>query len=326
MLLLTHDFPDPDALACASALQHLADRAFGIASRIAYGGVIGRMENREMVRILRIPARRFRRRDLDRHRSVALLDTQPGFENNPFPAGRRATIVIDQHRAPRPPDAELGLVDPGCGASSVIVAEALLKTGLDIPPRVATALAYGIVSDTANLLRPGARLAGRTYLNILPKCDLGALARIQHPTRPKEFFATMAEATRAAEVCGGFVSAHVGRVRYPDLVALIADFLMSYRRARWCLCTGRYRNRLHASLRSATTRPRPSDILRAALAGVGSAGGHGSIAGGQWRLKPGSPERRWRAAETSLRDRIVRRLGICRSGRFDRRFSGSAAP
>ena len=37
LLILTHDFPDPDALAAAFALQHLAQSVFGIPTRIAYG-------------------------------------------------------------------------------------------------------------------------------------------------------------------------------------------------------------------------------------------------------------------------------------------------
>jgi len=60
LLILTHDFPDPDALASAYGLQHLAQSVFGLSARIAYCGEIGRMENKTMVRLLRIPARRFR--------------------------------------------------------------------------------------------------------------------------------------------------------------------------------------------------------------------------------------------------------------------------
>ena len=55
LLILTHDFPDPDALASAFALQHLVQSAFDIQSRIAYGGELGRTENKMMVRLLRIP-------------------------------------------------------------------------------------------------------------------------------------------------------------------------------------------------------------------------------------------------------------------------------
>jgi len=58
LLILAHDYPDPDALASAYALQYLAELKGGIHSRIVYGAVIGRIENQEMVRLLKIPARR----------------------------------------------------------------------------------------------------------------------------------------------------------------------------------------------------------------------------------------------------------------------------
>ena len=61
LLILTHDFPDPDALASAFALQYLAQTAFDIQARIAYGGELGRTENRMMVRLLRIPLQRMRK-------------------------------------------------------------------------------------------------------------------------------------------------------------------------------------------------------------------------------------------------------------------------
>jgi nanoRNase/pAp phosphatase (c-di-AMP/oligoRNAs hydrolase) len=48
LLILMHDFPDPDALAAAYGLRYLAKAAFGIESRIAYHGEPGGMENKAM--------------------------------------------------------------------------------------------------------------------------------------------------------------------------------------------------------------------------------------------------------------------------------------
>jgi len=153
LLILPHDYPDPDALAAAFALHFLAREYSGIESRIAYRGVIGRTENQAMVNTLRIPVHRLKPADLKKYRQVALVDTQPAFDNNPFPANRRATMVIDQHESTVPPAADLALVDTACGATCVILAQALLLQNVEIPPRVATALAYGILSDTLNLYR-----------------------------------------------------------------------------------------------------------------------------------------------------------------------------
>ena len=79
-------------------MNFLARECYGIESRIAYSGVIGRRENRAMVSILRIPVHRLRPGDLKKYKQIALVDTQPSFTNNSFPKNRKAAIVIDQHR------------------------------------------------------------------------------------------------------------------------------------------------------------------------------------------------------------------------------------
>ena len=53
-LVLTHDNPDPDAIAAAAGLSLLLREAFGRPVTTAYGGIIGRAENREMVKVLGI--------------------------------------------------------------------------------------------------------------------------------------------------------------------------------------------------------------------------------------------------------------------------------
>ena len=50
ILIVTHDNPDPDALAAAVALRHLLHVGCGEEAIVAFGGVIGRSENRLMVK------------------------------------------------------------------------------------------------------------------------------------------------------------------------------------------------------------------------------------------------------------------------------------
>src|ERR1043166_1110326 len=60
LLILTHDFPDPDGLASAVSLQYLVEKLHGVEARFGFGGLVGKTENRAMVEILKISARRFR--------------------------------------------------------------------------------------------------------------------------------------------------------------------------------------------------------------------------------------------------------------------------
>ena len=321
LLILTHDYPDPDALAAAFGLHYLAREAFGVESRIAYRGAIGRTENRAMVQILEIPARRLRADDLQRHRRVALVDTQPVFENNPFPARRRATLVVDQHPSSTEPAAELALVDPTCGATCVIIAHALLHSGLPVPRKLATALVYGILSDTLDLYRARHPSIIEIYLHLLPRCDIRRLARIRNPVRSRRFFATLARGTRDAVARGPLIVSHLGPVDSPELVSETAEFFLTYEKSRWALCTGRHNGKLHISLRTSGSRTSAGQVLRDVSPDDRLAGGHGAIAGGSFLVGTEATEQEWAAVEQDLQRRLTRRLRIPSKGGFRRPFS-----
>lgn len=320
LLIVTHDYPDPDALASAWGLHHLA-RSFGIESRVVYGGVISRAENRSMVKLLKMPVHKLKAGEIARHRSVALVDTQPAFENNPFPPTRRATMVIDQHEPVGPIPAALSLVDTGCGATCVILAQALLLQGVEIPDRLATALAYGIISDTLDLYRVDRDDVIQTYLRVLRRSDIRALAQIQNPQRSRRFFTTLGRGVQSAVAYRRVMVSHLGYVSSPEEVAHVADFLLTYDRADWSLCTGRMKGRLYLSLRTEVAGAAAPDVLRDMVDDPAGAGGHGSIAGGTLTLGAKETESNWRALERMLQDRLAARLNLRRSGEFRRVFA-----
>ena len=96
-LVLTHDNPDPDSLAAGSALAFLLRTTFRHRVTMAYGGLVGRAENQEMVRVLGIRMSHVRRLQWNHYRHIALVDTQPRTGNNQLPEGRRADVVFDHH-------------------------------------------------------------------------------------------------------------------------------------------------------------------------------------------------------------------------------------
>ena len=316
LLILTHDYPDPDALASAYALQYLADKVFGIQSRIVYGGVIGRMENRSMARILKLPVHKLKAGELKKYDRVALIDTQPGFKNNSFPPNRRAAIIIDQHPPVSKPVADLAIIDTECGATSVILSQALLLAGCEIPGKLATSLAYGILTDTLNLYRAQSPGIINVYNAILPNCDMRSLALIQNPLRSRRFFATLRRGIHQAMVRRGLVISHLGPVESPDLVAQITDFLLTYKGIRWAFCTGRYKSKLYVSLRLTRAGMEASDVLRDIFDNRGDAGGHGLIGGGSFKISRPEDEALWEEVEQTFDDRLVKRLRIPAKSEF----------
>ncbi len=321
LLIVTHDYPDPDAIATALALQYLAERLHGVRSRIVYEGIIGRVENRAMVNLLKIPVHKFRPSDISNYAHAALIDTQPEFENNPYPRNKKVMLVIDQHPYVKRPLAELALIDTDCGATSVILAQALLWSGLEIPKRVATALAYGILSDTLNLYRAHRADIIQTYLDILPLCDMRALIRIQNPPKSKKFFSTLNRGLQGARAFRGVIVSHLGEVEHPDLVSEIADFLLSYKGMERSLCTGRYKGKLHVSLRSNRLTDETPEILRDIFDNRKEAGGHDRVAGGSFYVRSRDKGATvWREAEALLVSRLLKRLRLSSKADFYKPF------
>jgi nanoRNase/pAp phosphatase (c-di-AMP/oligoRNAs hydrolase) len=117
LTILTHDHPDPDALASAWALSLLAQGLGKIRSRIVYGGAIGRAENRMMAERLIVPARPLRKGELAGVPHLALIDTQPPFKNNRCPPRRIPDLIVDHHPRHADTQADLVLIDEAVGAA-----------------------------------------------------------------------------------------------------------------------------------------------------------------------------------------------------------------
>ena len=281
LLILPHDNPDPDSLAAALGLQRVA-ASVGCSSEIALGGIIGRAENRALVRELAIPLRPLAEIEWDRFPLIAVVDTQPQTGNNSLPPGRTADIVIDHH-----PPRMVSLSAPWCdiredaGASSVIVLEYLRALGLDLDARLATAFLYALKSETRDLGREAGPRLREAYVALLALADHQKLYRITHPKLGREHFAAVDRALRSAEVRGSIVTANLGTLDYPDLVAEVADLLLSYDRARWVLCVGRHQGHVNLSIRTDIPDAHAGHLIRRLLGTRGAGGGHGMIAGGR---------------------------------------------
>jgi nanoRNase/pAp phosphatase (c-di-AMP/oligoRNAs hydrolase) len=154
IVILPHDNPDPDSLASAAALRYLVQQRRLTPPVIALSGIIGRSENRAMVSVLRIPLVPVT--DVSRNFAgpVILIDTQPGRRNNALPPHVIPAAVIDHH-----PDwgnnGSVPFVDlrDTYGATSTILTEYLQEAEVPIAPNIATALFYGISSETQHLRR-----------------------------------------------------------------------------------------------------------------------------------------------------------------------------
>lgn len=279
-LILCHDNPDPDSLSSAMALQHLFLRLCGVQSKIVCGGFVGRAENQEMIKCLKIrlyAASRIKWSKYDDR--VALVDTQPWTGNNSLPAGLVPRLVFDHHPKRKRTVASFLRVSPEYGATATILTEYLWATG-PVPKPVATALSYGISSETQDLGREASPADMDAYLSLFPIANQKQLSRIKHPPLRSSYFTLLNRALSRAFTCRQVVGVHLGEVENPDIIHEVADLFVRMERMRWSLVTGRFRDRLILSVRTTNEKGSAGSLARRMLRGKGTAGGHDRMAGG----------------------------------------------
>ncbi|HEX6383040.1 MAG TPA: bifunctional oligoribonuclease/PAP phosphatase NrnA [Anaerolineae bacterium] len=290
VLILPHNDPDPDAIASAVALRHLLVQKSGVPVDIAYRGIIGRAENKALARYLGQPLRRLVRTDLQATATVALVDTQPGAGNNPLPASTLATIVLDHHPW-REETAAVPFADvrPDTGSTSTILTEYLQASGIEPDAMLATALFYGIKTDTMGLGRGAGPSDAAAYFYLQPRIDTQALFDIERAQVPATYFQSFAATLQAARIYKNVVTAYIGPVSYPDLAAEMADMLLRLEGGQWIICMGLYKDQITLAVRSRSRRGGAGQLAQAMINGYGTAGGHGLMAGGQVPLNGADP-------------------------------------
>jgi nanoRNase/pAp phosphatase (c-di-AMP/oligoRNAs hydrolase) len=304
-LVLTHDNPDPDSIAAGVGLAYLLEKLAGVETVVAYGGIVGRAENRALIKVLRLPVVPLSRVVFDDHDLICMVDTQPEHGNHSLPARHFPDVVIDHH--PELPESKLApFVDVGghTGATCTVIAEYFRASGLEMPTQIATALFYGIKADTRDLGRETSQADVDAYLWLFPMADKQALAEVEYPRLPPEYFKLMHSAAEKALVYDGAVVCQLGEVYSPDLVAEAADRFLFLEDTKWSLAYGRYEGDLYLSLRTDDRRMNAGRLIREVIEERGgSAGGHGSMAGARLPLRGLAP-----AAQARLEQELVRRF------------------
>jgi nanoRNase/pAp phosphatase (c-di-AMP/oligoRNAs hydrolase) len=292
-LVLTHDNPDPDAVASACGLAYLLSEC-GVPATAAYGGIIGRAENKALLKVLHLPIQPVSRIEHKSHDLVCLVDTQPEVGNYSLDSAEPPQLVIDHHPA-RHASLLAAFHDVGgpAGATSTLVTQYLRAAKL-VPARaLATALFYGIKSDTRDLGREFDPADVECYNWLFPLIDKPALSRIEHPAVPARYFAAYHRAYERARLHGGGegVVVDMGEVYVPEIVPEVAEKLVSLEGLRWSLATGSFKGELYLSLRLNDRRVNAGKLVREVCAPLGgSAGGHGAMAGARVPLRGRSSE------------------------------------
>ena len=280
LAIVVHDNPDPDAIASALALQKIAD-SFDVRSSILYHGEIGHQENKAFVNLLGIDLNRMEEHDISEFDDVAMVDCAVPGANNMLSSGTHLAIVLDHHPLGEGEiDAEFIDIRPNVGASATILTKYLQELNIEIESELATALLYGIRTDTLDFRRntDSADLSAAAFL--YPLADHEILDQLERPSMSIETLDILGEAIINRQVIGSYLLTNVGVVRDRDTLPQAADYLLNLEGVSTSIVFGVSEDRIFLSGRSNDIRVNLGEVLKRAF-GDEAAGGHSNAAGAQ---------------------------------------------
>ena len=292
VVLVSHVNPDPDALASMLGLEALI-RAQDPEKTVilTVDGIIARAENQAMVDLLQIPLVRVAEAPTGEEAGVVMVDSQP-YTGRRASEAARPVAVLDHHETPGALEGVSFLdIRPNIGATSTIVTGYLLEQGLSVPPRLATALLYGIESEVSGYPREAGPADDGALVWLYPRADKDLLARIRNPRLPQSYFATYQNALANAFLYGDAVVCWCCDVPHPDIVAELADFFVRFDQVDWALSVGQYDGMLKLSLRSDHIGGHCGELLRSVASTAWGTRGRSRSSGRRGGAAEGSPRR-----------------------------------
>jgi nanoRNase/pAp phosphatase (c-di-AMP/oligoRNAs hydrolase) len=274
VLILLQDDPDPDAIASGLALRQVLGRNKGSTPLGSFGRVT-RPENIAMVKLLEIEIEKVTKQAVNKFDRVAVVDLQPPHLANP-PA--KVDLVIDHHPEQFTYKSHLKDIRPSYGATSTILLEYLLCTGSSIGTRLATAMLYGIKSDTFALSREVNEWDVEAFSYLYPLANQNLMRRIERPELPPAALDALSLALKNRRVIDKVAFVHLGRVERDDLIPQMADFSLSFEGIEWAFVSGVYESNYIISVRNVGYVRAAGRVLREAFGHIGAAGGHASMA------------------------------------------------
>ncbi len=272
---------DPDAMASAMALKRLVWRQVS-ATTIAYINTITRPDNLAMIRLLKLDMLPVQKVDTDQFTRFAIVDSQPSHHES-FD-GINFDIIIDHH-----PDtgakASFTDVRPNYGATSTIMTQYLRAGKIKPSAKLATALFYGIKTDTMNFQRKAVIEDVNAFQFLFRYVNVHIAHSIDQAEMTPDFLKYYRIALECMRVQKQRISVHIGPVSNPDICVSIADFFMKIHDIAWSVVSGTYQGRLIIIVRNDGARKDAGKLLSEIFEELGTAGGHKAMARAEIPLK-----------------------------------------
>lgn len=283
--LVTHDDvmailinADPDAIASAMALKRLFWRRVR-KFYVFHVNVIKRADNLAMVNLLKFDQKHIKNINKIKKSEItkwAIVDSQPS--HNEHFAKYHYDIIIDHH--PVDPDSKAKFMDikDEYGATSTIMTEYLRAAGIKPSPRLATALFYGIKTDTDNFVRDSTPNDINAFRYLFQFVNINNIKKIESSELTKKNLQDYKSAMENLTFIKDKVFIPMGNVSNPDILVLIADFFLKMAEVTWSVVAGISGKKIVIIIRNAGFRIDAGKMAQELFGEYGSAGGHKTAA------------------------------------------------
>jgi nanoRNase/pAp phosphatase (c-di-AMP/oligoRNAs hydrolase) len=276
--ILIHNDPDPDAVSSALAVVQLLGGS-GERTPIVTLQQVQRPENRRMMELLKIRVTEITREELQQFSRIITVDTQPrGLQQE----GRPRFAVIDHHPPEDGYDAEFLDIRPEYGATATMLTEYLRASqARRVGHSLATALLFGIKTDTDSLTRAVTPADVAAYAFLQERADLQLVRRFDRPSYSPEAVRVFGRALESAVVDDGLCAAWLGTLTGGDrhLLAEVADFCLAIETVTWVAVGAWVDDELILTIRhGGGTSPGAGDVARTLAEPGGRGGGHATMA------------------------------------------------
>ncbi len=274
VLILTHNDPDPDAIASGLALRTLLRRTKQTAI-IGTLQPVSRPENLRMLKLLEIGVDTVTPEQFASYEKVALVDVQPHYFGD---ALRHVDLVVDHHPETTGYTAMFKDIRPDFGSTSTILTEHLQAVDIDISERTATAMLYAIKSDTLFFNRHANRADLDAFSYLYPLADASLIRKMEGAEITRERLDYVIKAWQQGRMVEHVFCAFLGEPPREDFIPYVADFYLQLEDVQWTVVSGVVNDQMIVSVRNFGYSRNAGDFVRRWFSDIGSAGGHRTMA------------------------------------------------
>lgn len=303
----THNYPDQDALASALGLQEILHYK-GIESTICYQGQIDKANTITMTQALGIELYDVDDLSIGPEDEIILVDGQKGNVNLEEQVGEEIACI--DHHPKQDTDSYRFYDIRKVGACATIIGEYFLENGIPINEVVATAIAYGIKMDTANLMRQTTEVDIDMFCTMFKKANIEKIRLFESHSLILTDLDAYRKALKDLKIYGHNVGiANVGANCSEAMMGTLSDFIMSLEEVDFSVVFSYRAGGLKLSVRSDLRKADAGVVVTQALAGYpGGGGGHAGMAGG---FVSGLTEGQAEEVEYVVTERIIQLVEEC---------------